>query len=119
MTIHTLQASKLSPHFSVDKAARVLVPRKSETVWLKQRRMAEVFGIVGLGASNLKNCRQLALPWPRLGVRQTASGETAATLPERIRQTVSGEWSLKLRSRSQGPFRVNPRPHRPHWIDQP
>jgi predicted nuclease of restriction endonuclease-like (RecB) superfamily len=58
-------------------------------------------GVVGLGASNLKNFRQLALTWPRLGIRQTASGETVAGLPERIRQTVSGELIPELTPRSE------------------
>ena len=119
MTIHTLQASKPSLHLSLDSAARVLLPGESETVWLEQRRMVELFGVVGLGTSDLKNCRQLALTWPRLGIRQTASGETFAGLPERIRQSVSGELSLKLSPRSRGEPLVNTMPHRPHWIDQP
>jgi predicted nuclease of restriction endonuclease-like (RecB) superfamily len=34
-------------------------------------------GVRGLGASNLKNYRQIALTWPRLGIRQT-SGEFEA-----------------------------------------
>lgn len=42
-------------------------------------------GIEGLGVSNLKNSRQLALAWPRLGIRQTPSGE----LTDEIRQTLS------------------------------
>lgn len=31
----------------------------------------------GLGRSNLRNYRQIALTWPRLGIRQTVSGEFA------------------------------------------
>lgn len=34
-------------------------------------------GVRGLGRSNLKNYRQIALTWPRLGIRQTVSGEFA------------------------------------------
>ncbi len=48
-------------------------------------------GVLGLGASNLKNCRQLALTWPRLGIRQTVSGETAPVLPGLVRATSSVE----------------------------
>lgn len=62
-------------------------------------------GVDGLGASNLRNFRQIALGWPRLGIRQTPSGEsrfsdlTAGTgVGEgagEIRQTVSGEsWPM-------------------------
>lgn len=47
-------------------------------------------GVRGLGRSNLKNYRQIALTWPRLGIRQTVSGESA--LPsENWQQTLSGE----------------------------
>jgi len=42
----------------------------------------------GLGRSNLKNYRQIALTWPTLGIRQV-SGESR--LPSDIRQTLSGE----------------------------
>lgn len=45
-------------------------------------------GVDGLGRSNLKNYRQIALTWPTLGNRQT-SGESR--LPSDIRQTLSGE----------------------------
>ncbi len=45
-------------------------------------------GVGGLGRSNLKNYRQIALAWPTLGIRQT-SGESR--LPSDIRQTLSGE----------------------------
>ncbi len=45
-------------------------------------------GVSGLQASNLRNCRQIALTWPRLGIRQTVSGELAAE----ILQTVSGDF---------------------------
>jgi len=45
-------------------------------------------GVGGLGRSNLKNYRQIALTWPTLGMRQT-SGESR--LPSDIRQTLSGE----------------------------
>lgn len=38
-------------------------------------------GVDGLGASNLRNFRQIALAWPRLGIRQTVSGESAPLLP--------------------------------------
>ena len=33
-------------------------------------------GVAGLGRSNLKNYRQIALTWPTLGIRQTLSGES-------------------------------------------
>lgn len=46
-----------------------------------------VRGVTGLRASNLRNCRQIALLWPRLGIHQTPSGELVAE----ILQTVSGE----------------------------
>jgi len=45
-------------------------------------------GVGGLGRSNLKNYRQVALTWPTLGVCQT-SGESQ--LLSDIRQTLSGE----------------------------
>lgn len=45
-------------------------------------------GVGGLGRSNLKNYRQIALTWPTLGIRQT-SGESQ--FPSDIRQTLSGE----------------------------
>ena len=45
-------------------------------------------GVGGLGRSNLKNYRQIALAWPTLGIRQT-SGESR--LLSDIRQTLSGE----------------------------
>jgi predicted nuclease of restriction endonuclease-like (RecB) superfamily len=66
-------------------------------------------GVGGLGRSNLKNYRQIALTWPTLGTRQTSgesgpsqawqtlSGEslpdlaTGSLLPAEIRQTLSGE----------------------------
>lgn len=48
-------------------------------------------GVGGLGRSNLKNYRQIALTWPTLGIRQT-SGESR--LPSDIRQTLSGEWGV-------------------------
>ena len=38
-------------------------------------------GVSGLSTSNLTNCRQLAFTWPRLGIRQTASGEFLPALP--------------------------------------
>ena len=46
-------------------------------------------GIQGLSGRNLRNYRQLALTWPRLGIRQTASGESGA--PVQIWQTLSAE----------------------------
>ncbi|HET9212272.1 MAG TPA: PDDEXK nuclease domain-containing protein [Thermoanaerobaculia bacterium] len=45
-------------------------------------------GVGGLGRSNLKNYRQIALTWPTLGIRQTSGG---SRLPSDIRQTLSGE----------------------------
>lgn len=49
-------------------------------------------GIPGLGVANLKNYRQVALTWPRLGLCQTPSGDWR--LPLEIRQTASGESML-------------------------
>ena len=46
-------------------------------------------GVDGLGRSNLKNYRQIALTWPTLGIRQTLSGESGAPVP--IWQTVPAE----------------------------
>ena len=46
-------------------------------------------GIRGLGRSNLRNYRQIALTWPRLGIRQTPSGESRP--PVEIWQTMSAE----------------------------
>jgi predicted nuclease of restriction endonuclease-like (RecB) superfamily len=37
-------------------------------------------GVTGLSLSNLKNCRQVAVTWPRLVIRQTLSGESFAPL---------------------------------------
>lgn len=45
-------------------------------------------GVGGLGRSNLKNYRQIALTWPTLGTRQTSD---ESRLPADIRQTLSGE----------------------------
>jgi hypothetical protein len=45
-------------------------------------------GVGGLGRSNLKNYRQIALTWPALGIRQT-SGESRYLAD--IRQTLSAE----------------------------
>jgi predicted nuclease of restriction endonuclease-like (RecB) superfamily len=58
-------------------------------------------GVAGLGASNLKNFRQLALTWPRLGIRQTPSGESAPALPAMIRQMVSAGLLPSLPARSE------------------
>jgi len=33
-------------------------------------------GVRGLGRSNLRNYRQIAVTWPRLGIRQTPSGKS-------------------------------------------
>jgi len=57
---------------------------------LKQR------GVTGLGVSNLKNYRQIALTWPRLGIVQTVSAQLAPLLPAPIRQTVSAELARLL-----------------------
>jgi hypothetical protein len=46
-------------------------------------------GVGGLGRSNLKNYRQIALAWPQLGIRQTVSGELGE--PSQIWQTLSAE----------------------------
>jgi hypothetical protein len=46
-------------------------------------------GIGGLGRSNLKNYRQIALTWPTLGIRQTLAGESGA--PGQTWQTLSAE----------------------------
>lgn len=37
--------------------------------------------VKGLSESSLKNCRQIVLTWPRLGIRQTPSGELVPLLP--------------------------------------
>lgn len=37
-------------------------------------------GIAGIGRSNLRNYRQIALTWPRLGIRQTPSGASRPAL---------------------------------------
>lgn len=37
-------------------------------------------GVEGLGAANLKNYRQIALTWPRLGIRQTSGESLASTI---------------------------------------
>ncbi|MFO0875271.1 MAG: DUF1016 N-terminal domain-containing protein [Phycisphaerales bacterium] len=58
-------------------------------------------GVNGLGARNLKNCRQLALAWPRLGIRQTPSGESVPALPAGFRQTLSAESVPFLPARSE------------------
>jgi predicted nuclease of restriction endonuclease-like (RecB) superfamily len=70
-----------------DRAAygKALLPRLAEELRRSGRR--------GLGVSNLKNCRQVALAWPGLDIRQTMSGvfgDPAA--PESFRQTASGEF---------------------------
>ncbi len=46
-------------------------------------------GVRGLGQSNLRNYRQVAMTRPRLGIRQTVSGESL--LPAEIWQTLSAE----------------------------
>ncbi len=46
-------------------------------------------GVHGLGQRNLRNYRQVAMTWPRLGIRQTLSAETL--LPAEIWQTLSAE----------------------------
>lgn len=38
-------------------------------------------GVKGLSESSLKNCRQIVLIWPKLGIRQTLSGELVPLLP--------------------------------------
>jgi predicted nuclease of restriction endonuclease-like (RecB) superfamily len=48
-------------------------------------------GCIGLGASNLKNCRQISLTWPGLEIRQTLSGVFGALSEARIRRTTSAE----------------------------
>ncbi len=40
-------------------------------------------GVTGLGATNLKNYRQIALTWPQLGIRQTPSGDMLLPPEER------------------------------------
>ena len=62
-------------------------------------------GVPGLGARNLKNCRQVALTWPRLGTLQTASAELLALLPSAIRQTASADLAAAL------PLVVRESPH--------
>jgi len=63
-------------------------------------------GVTGLSQSNLKNCRQVAIAWPRLVNRQTLSGESVPTpelpdFPDRGRETLTWRddaWMLRLRS---------------------
>lgn len=56
--------------------------------------------IPGLSVSNLKNCRQIAATWPRLGIRQTLSGESAPELPGPAETLPwqNDEWMARLRS---------------------
>jgi len=58
-------------------------------------------GVTGLGVRNLKNCRQLAITWPRLGIRQTVSAQLATKPLDPIRQTPSAEFVALL----PGPIR--------------
>lgn len=44
-------------------------------------------GVRGLGQRNLRNYRQIAMTWPRLGIRQTVSAESL--LPAEIWQALS------------------------------
>lgn len=46
-------------------------------------------GARGLGRSNLRNYRQIALTWPRLAIRQTPSGDFG--LPTHIHETLAAE----------------------------
>lgn len=64
-------------------------------------------GVGGLGARNLKNCRQLALTWPRLGTLLASSDASSAGLSDLIRQTLSAE--------SGG---LVPAPPVPDWQDE-
>lgn len=56
-------------------------------------------GVGGLGRSNLKNYRQIALTWPTLGIRQTLSGESGA--PGEIWQTLFAESLPALLTRGE------------------
>ena len=59
-------------------------------------------GVTGLSARNLRSCRQLALMWPTLGIRQTVSANSLAvpSLGHSIHQTLSGELLPALPARS-------------------
>jgi len=46
-------------------------------------------GVQGLSGRNLRNCRQIVLTWPRLGIRQTPSGESRQSVD--TWQTMSAE----------------------------
>ncbi len=55
-----------------------------------------------LGVSNLKNCRQVALTWPGLDIRQTMSG--VLNFEPRILQTLSAVSSTPKRQTMSGEF---------------
>lgn len=59
-------------------------------------------GVTGLSERNLQNYRKLAIIWPRLGIRQTASAEFAFALPDAISQTASAELVSTLSVRADG-----------------
>lgn len=65
--------------------------------------LAEEFrrrGVKGLSESSLKNCRQIAIIWPMLGIRQTLSGELVPLLPRPADVALSWQddaWMDRLR----------------------
>lgn len=66
--------------------------------------LAEAFrarGVRGLGRTNLRNYRQVALTWPRLVIRQTVSGESVSALASEIWQTPSGEFLPSLNTANE------------------
>jgi predicted nuclease of restriction endonuclease-like (RecB) superfamily len=66
--------------------------------------LAEEFrsrNVTGLSASNLRNCRQIALAWPRLVIHQTLSVESVPSLPTPAGDALSWRddgWMTRLRT---------------------
>lgn len=65
--------------------------------------LAEAFasrGVSGLSSRTLRNCRQVALTWPTLGIRQTLSAKSLPTLSpaQDALPWQDDEWVLRLRS---------------------
>lgn len=57
-------------------------------------------GIQGLSARNLRNYRQIALNWPRLGIRQTLSAKSLPLLTSDVNVLPwqDDEWMARLRA---------------------
>lgn len=63
---------------SLQKRARDAAARSVDEILTVRNWLIGIWIIAfGLGRSNLENYRQIALTWPRLGIRQTVSGEFA------------------------------------------